>query len=315
MEKTKILVIAGPTAVGKSSYALNLASRFEKYFSSSHIINADAMAVYKGMEIMSASPLKKDKQLIAHHLYNYVENNEEYNVQRYRTDLDSCIKTILDKSSNPLIIIVGGSCQYISSVIENIQYPEFQNDPIVRKKHEELYDINPKAYFDETISLDPELASFIKLNDKKRLVRAREVMEITGEKMSYWKAISKSKPSLYDFFGVYAVEDRDVLRLRIQERVEMMLLQGLVNEVKSVLEQDKKPSKTASCTIGFPEISSYLRGEISLDFAKEKIFIRSCQLAKRQRTWFKNKEYLKPYHLIDDRESLEKDIVNYYKLR
>lgn len=270
----KVVVITGPTAVGKTKLSIAIAQRLH-----TEIINGDAYQVYQKMDIGTAKPNEKERRGITHHLLSYVDPASEYSVADYQRDVRNCIRDLLKRKKIPLI--VGGSGLYIDAVIKDYRFYEkkraFDDSETIYQSvsNEELYRILQQ--------LDSEVAKRIHPNNRKRVLRAIEQCKSPIEKDSR----SHRNDYHYETLLIFLNDDRMSLYSRINQRVDEMIQQGLIDEVKAIGISGF--SLTSQAAIGYKECLSYLQGEISLENMIELIKQHSRHYAKRQFTWFKNK--------------------------
>lgn len=284
MSKPKIIVICGPTASGKTSLSIELAKKIN-----GEIISADSMQIYKDMNIGTAKPTIEEMQGIKHYLLDFVSPDERYSVADYTKDAKKAIEEILKKGKTP--IIVGGTGLYIDSLIYGIEYQEIQFDEKYRKELEIKADQNGlQELFEEAKKIDPKAVEKISPNDKKRILRILEIYNATGKTKTEQNIESRQKEVEYDYH-VYALNwDRQVLYDRINKRVDIMIQNGLIQEVKNILKKYNK-FPTAMQGLGYKEVVAYLNGEYTEEEMIEKIKMESRRYAKRQLTWFrKNKQ-------------------------
>ena len=284
MSKPKIIVICGPTASGKTSLSIELAKKIN-----GEIISADSMQIYKDMNIGTAKPTIEEMQGIKHYLLDFVSPDERYSVADYTKDAKKAIEEILKKGKTP--IIVGGTGLYIDSLIYGIEYQEIQFDEKYRKELEIKADQNGlQELFEEAKKIDPKAVEKISPNDKKRILRILEIYNATGKTKTEQNIESRQKEVEYDYH-VYALNwDRQVLYDRINKRVDIMIQNGLIQEVKNILKKYNK-FPTAMQGLGYKEVVAYLNGEYTEEEIIEKIKMESRRYAKRQLTWFrKNKQ-------------------------
>ena len=288
----KVIVILGQTAVGKTSMSIKLA----KYLNT-EIINGDAMQVYKELNIVTDKITDEKMQGVKHHLLNIKSIDENYSVEEYQSNIRSLITKINEKGKIP--IIVGGTGLYIKAALydytfekENISNIEVEKQ-YEDKTNDELYDI--------LLSLDPKSAEKIHKNNRRRVLRAIAIYNLTGNKKS--EIIESQKHELlYDALLIGLDLDKQTINNKIDNRIEEMFREGLVDEIKN-----NPTSTTASKAIGYNEVSSYLNNEISLNEAKELMKIHTHQYAKRQRTWFKNQFVV---NWVNNDENAFESIIN-----
>ncbi len=304
MEKIKVVVVAGPTASGKTALGVEIAKAYN-----GEVVSADSMQIYKGMDIATAKPTKEEMQGVSHHLIDFLERDRAFSVADYVELAGEKIRDIHSRGKLP--VIVGGTGLYISSLIDNIQFPDIKSDPNIRKKIEE--EINEKgceAVFERLKECDPETASELHPNNTVRVIRALEVFEITGRKLSEFKEESRLVPSPYDalIFGLN-YNDRQKLYDRINLRVDIMAENGLVEEAREVYEAGEM--KTSANAIGFKELIPYFKNEADLQECIDKIKQETRRYAKRQLTWFRKNAKIH-WIMLDEFDNKEK-ILDYCK--
>ncbi len=278
---SRVIVIAGPTASGKTNLSIELAKRLN-----GEIISADSMQIYKYMDIGTAKPTVAEMQGIKHYLIDEVLPSEEFNVVKFKELAEKYIEEIIARGKLP--IIVGGTGLYISSLIDNINFSESECDWELReslKKEAEEY--GAQYLHDKLKQVDEEAANNIHPNNIKRVIRALEVYYQTEKPITYHNEMSKVVPSKYDFLLIGLTMDRQLLYDRINKRVDIMLENGLVEEVEKLVKLGFADSITSMQGIGYKEILAYLNGENSLEEAVEIIKRDSRRYAKRQLTWFR----------------------------
>jgi len=282
----KVIVIAGPTASGKTDLAIKLAHEIN-----GEIISADSMQIYRGMDIGTAKPTMEERQGIPHYLIDIVDPDEEYSVAHFQRDAKNCIREILNSGKVP--IVAGGTGLYINSLVYNINFSETTADWEYRKQLEEIArDKGPEELHRFLQKVDPVSAEKIHPNNIKRVIRALEVFKTTGKPISQHQLESRTEKPEYEF-KIFGLEmDRKILYERINKRVDKMMEIGLYEEVESLLEK-YSPDLVSLQGIGYKEIISAIKGEYSLEEAVEKIKLNTRHLAKRQITWFKKTENLR----------------------
>ncbi len=271
----KVVAIVGATASGKTSYSIELAKKIN-----GEIISADSRLVYKNFNIATAKPTVEEREGIPHYMIDIVEPYEDYSVGLYVEDAKRCIEDIVSRGKTP--IIVGGTGLYLNALLMNYDFPKIKPDYELRKKFE-----NDDAIYEKLLSLDPDYASKVERNDRKKIIRALEVITLTGEKISQTK-----KTQEYDVEWIGLNFERDELYDRINRRVDIMLENGLVDETKSLLEKYGRIDNLLY-TIGYQEIISYLDGELSLCESIDMLKQNTRRYAKRQLTWFRRNENIK----------------------
>ncbi len=283
----EVIVIAGPTASGKTSLSIELAKLLD-----GEIISADSMQVYKYMDIGTAKPSTEEMQGIRHYLIDELLPNEEFNVVKFKELAEKYIEIILKKDKQP--IIVGGTGLYISSLINNINFSETGSDWELRKQLDREAEEHGPVYIHDRLKLvDPASAANIHPNNVKRVIRALEVYHQTQKPISYHNEKSRETPPKYEFILLGLTMEREKLYDRINKRVDIMLENGLIDEVGRLVELGYADSITSMQGIGYKEILSYLRKEITLEEAVETVKRESRRYAKRQITWFKRIKEIK----------------------
>lgn len=284
MEEQKcidVVAIVGPTASGKTALSIKMAKAFD-----GEIINGDSMQVYKGLDIGTAKIREEEMEGIPHHLLSFKEPTESFSVAEYQRLVRDKIEEI--QSRRKLPIIVGGTGLYIQAVLYDFQFTEEKVDEEARKKYyEELERIGPKAMHEKLAALDPETAKSIHPNNTRRVIRALELIELHGiSKQS--EELNRGNIPLYNHLIIGMNIDREELYKRINERVDFMMEQGLLDEVRSLWERNIRDVQAVKA-IGYKELYDYLDGRITLEEAVEQIKQNSRRYAKRQLTYFRNK--------------------------
>ncbi len=279
--KSKILLIYGPTASGKSLFAIKLAKKIN-----GEIVNADSMQVYKELKILSARPLKKDFQKIKHHLYGFQSVKKNFSTGDWIKLVNQKILEIKKKKKVP--ILVGGTGLYFKTLIEGLV--NIPNIPIkFRKKIRSLHKkIGSKKFFSELIKIDPLAKNYLNLSDTQRVIRAYEIKIFTKKSMYLWFKNTKSNYKKESFFKIYIDYPRNDLLKRIHNRVREMIKKGAISEVQKFIRLKVAKDKSASKAIGIKEIREYLENKIPVKDVIEKISIKTRQYAKRQSTWGRN---------------------------
>jgi tRNA dimethylallyltransferase len=300
IREPKMILILGVTASGKGRLAFNLAKHI-----GAEIISIDSMKVYRRMDIGTAKPPKRARAAIKYHLIDVVEPSDSFSVGMFLEHALSAVKQI--KRRNSPIVAVGGTALYIKALL----YGLFEGpgiDEKIRKKLQQQAEVKGlKQLYQQLESIDPITAQRIHPNDAKRIIRALEVYELTGKPISslqqQWK-----RDTMYNWTIIGLRSEKTDANHRINSRVKKMVATGLVDEVKSLLAEDKPLSKQARCAIGYAEIIDYINGKTSLEDATERIKKNTRRLAKNQRTWFKtfkNVNWLD----IEPEEPLEKTLA------
>ena len=276
--RSKIILIYGPTASGKSDFAIKLAKKIN-----GEIINADSMQVYKDLQILTARPLKKDFQKIKHHLYGFQKSNKEFSSGDW---LKIAIKKINEiKKRKKIPILVGGTGLYFKALTDGLV--KIPNIPIrfrnkIRALHKSL---GQKNFYLKLLKLDPNSRDRINPTDAQRSIRAYEVKKFTKKSLHEWYKNTKSNFNDSDFFKIYIDYPRQDLIQRISKRTDQMIKIGAINEVKRFIKLKVKKDKSVNKAIGINEIKEHLNSKKELSDIKEKISIKTRQYAKRQSTW------------------------------
>lgn len=297
--KPKVIVICGPTASGKTALSIELAKQID-----GEIVSADSMQIYKEMDIGSAKPTKEEMQGIKHYLLDFVSPKDRYSVADYKKDAIIAIKEILAKGKTP--IIVGGTGLYVDSLIYNIDYPEIEFDEEYRKQLEQRVEKEGlQTLYEEAIQIDKQAMEKISSNDQKRILRVLEVYHQTGKTKTEQEIESRKQEVPYDYY-VYALNmPREILYNRINRRVDIMVEQGLIDEVKGITKKYEE-YPTSMQALGYKEIKEYLDGVLTKEEAIEKVKQETRRYAKRQLTWFrKNKQTIWLEALGDRQKNIE----------
>lgn len=281
--KAKIVCVVGPTASGKTAFAIKLAKE-----RNGEIVSCDSMQIYKYMDIGTAKPSKEEREQVPHHMIDFVHPDTNYSVADFVSDARECIDDILSRGKLP--VLCGGTGLYIDSIVNNIDYGEELRDD---KYREELWEIaekegNEKLY-NMLCSKDKEAAEKIHPNNVKRVIRALEICKAGGMTKTESDRISVKEP-LYDAEIIGLTMDREKLYDRINRRVDKMLEEGLLEETKRLIELGIKRDSTAMQAIGYKELLLYIDGKCTFEEAVEKLKMESRRYAKRQLTWFKRNE-------------------------
>ena len=276
--KSKIILIFGPTASGKSSFAIKVAKKIN-----GEIINADSMQVYKQLNILTARPKKKDQKNIKHHLYGFQSVTKKFSTGAWLKLVKSKIKEIQKRNKVP--ILVGGTGLYFKSITEGlVKMPNislrFRNKVRLLQKR-----VGQKKFYQNLIKIDPLAKNQINPNDVQRTIRAFEIKKFTKKSITQWFKRTKILFDPTSFVKIYIDFPREELVNRIKKRVDRMFKDGAVLEVKKFNRLKIKKDNSSKKVIGIEEISKLLNGELNLIEAKERIFIKTRQYAKRQTTW------------------------------
>jgi len=273
----KIIVIIGPTASGKSDLAMRIARKI-----GGEIISADSRQIYRGMDIGTAKPSLDEQKTVNHHLINVVNPNQEYTIQDFKKDALRAIYRIILKGKQP--ILVGGTGLYISSIVNNLKIPRVKENKNLRAKLEkEIKRYGLAHIFSKLIKLDPEAAYIVDPKNPRRVIRALEIALETGLPFSAQRKIGKP---LFDFTEIGLLKPDEELKEIIKTRIKVMMGNGLLAEVKNLVKNYGYNAKPFDA-IGYREIISYLKGEMTLEQAVDSMVKNTQRYAKRQMTWFK----------------------------
>lgn len=313
MDKKSLIVILGPTAVGKTELSIKLAKKLD-----TEIISGDSMLVYKGFDIGTAKPDMEERDGVPHSLIDILEPNEGFNVTDFQRLAADEITRISEKGHIP--ILAGGTGLYIKSLLEGYKFNSNGEDKEYRESLERLAEEKGKAYLHDMLEkVDPKMAARLHVNDIRRVIRALEVQHLGSESLSESREADNGSEAelVYDAYVVGLKRDRQALYDRINLRVDIMMEKGLEQEVRSLLDSGV-PSDTQSMKgIGYKEMVRYIEGETSLEKAVSDIKKFSRHFAKRQITWYKKMPYIHWYDVdnVDGNILLEqvyKDVAGYF---
>ena len=291
----KVIVITGPTAVGKTKLSIEIAKSLQ-----TDIINGDAYQIYQKMNIGTAKPTDDEKQGVTHHYMDFLDSSKTYSIAEFQKGVRECIDDLTSKNKVPLI--VGGSGLYIDSVIKNYQFLEEK-----RSNEQSKYDSLTNEELHQVLAnLDPDKASEIHPNNRKRVLRAIELISSNVDNTSR----SKKNELVYDALIIFLNDNRESLYDRINKRVDKMLADGLIEEVKNIGINNY--SMTSKVAIGYKEVIQYLNNEIDYNEMVELIKKNSRHYAKRQFTWFKNQDNCQVVNI--NLEDFNKTIDEVYNL-
>ncbi|HHV78225.1 MAG TPA: tRNA (adenosine(37)-N6)-dimethylallyltransferase MiaA [Firmicutes bacterium] len=280
MPEDPLLVITGPTASGKTAVSIRVALEL-----GGEIISADSVQVYRHLNIGSAKPTREEMMGVPHHLIDIIDPDEKFSVADYRTVAEKAINEVRRRGRVP--IVCGGTIFYIRALVGGYAFPEHGFDPGVRERLRQKYSLlGVERLRQDLQAVDPEAARRIHPNDIRRAIRALEVYEITGRRISdsWGKADVLRVPAVMVAMDV----EREELYSRIEERVERMLSAGLVEETRRILEMGYPANSGALHSVGYAEVIAYLKGECTLEEARRLIVRNTKHLAKRQLTWLRN---------------------------
>ncbi|WP_312045995.1 tRNA (adenosine(37)-N6)-dimethylallyltransferase MiaA [Anaerotignum sp.] len=279
--KKPLVMIGGPTACGKTAMSIALAKRIN-----GEVISGDSMQIYRYMDIGTAKVTEEEKQGIPHYLVDELNPDEEYNVMIFQQKAKAYMNEIWAKGKIP--IIVGGTGFYMNALLYDTDFTETENDTSFRKEcYKQAQSEGAEVLFERLKKIDPEYAQTIHANNVKRVARALEYHFLTGEKFSQHNAEQKEKESPYQAAVIILTMEREKLYQRINHRVDLMMEQGLLAEVKGLLEKGYSPDLVSMQGLGYKEFIPYFRGECSLDDSVEQLKKGTRHFAKRQLTWFR----------------------------
>jgi len=305
-QQSKIILISGPTASGKSNFAVKIAKKID-----GEIINADSMQVYKKLKILTARPKKKEEKNIRHHMYGVIDLNKRFSTGQWLKIAIKKIKEIKNRKKIP--ILVGGTGLYFQSLINGlVKIPKiplkFRNKiRLIQKQN------GQKKFYKQLLKIDPKIKNKFDPNDIQRTIRAFEIKSYT--KISMYEWLKKTKPEFKDdeFLKLYVDFKREELIKRISLRATKMIKDGAIKEVKEFIKLKVKKNLSVNRVIGIDELTQYLVGKINLDQAKELITIKTRQYAKRQATWARSRmtywEKINPTKITDYIKKLNKSSV------
>ena len=310
MDKQKLVVITGPTAVGKTKLSIELAKQI-----GGEIISADSMQVYKYMNI-GTDKISPDKMGgVPHHLIDFLDPHEDFNVFTFQKLVKEAIADIASRGKVP--IIVGGTGFYIQAVLYDIDFTETDEDESYRHELEERARAEGVHVLHEELkAVDPESAIAIHENNSKRVIRALEYYKKTGKKISQHNTEQHARTSPYDFKYFVLTDDRSVLYERIEKRVDQMIEEGLESEVKKLLAMDIPKDATSMQGLGYREMIGFLEGEYDLEKAVYLIKRNTRHFAKRQLTWFKRERdviWIDKQEFGRDDEKILKEMIRIYE--
>jgi len=300
----KVILIAGPTASGKSDLAIFLAKKLR-----GEIINADSMQVYKEVKILSARPIKYQK--IKHHFYGFFSVKKKFSTGDWLKLTEKKIRDILKRKKIP--IVVGGTGLYFKAITDGMakipNISQAKRNQIIK----EFNKLGPDLFYKKLINLDPKIKNIIKLNDKQRMIRFYEIVKFTNKSILDWQKNTKNNLSDLEFKKIYLNIPRENLLKKIEVRFNKMIKSGALNEVKKFKKLKLKPSLSANHILGIKEIQMFLDKKISLNEAVNLSIIRTRQYVKRQLTWFRGQ--MKDWTEFNDsnQSNLRKKILKYIR--
>ena len=284
--KPKLVCVVGPTASGKTAYAIELAKARD-----GEIISCDSMQIYKYMDIGTAKPTAEERAAVPHHMVDFVDPNTDYSVADFAAEARRCIADVLGRGRLP--VLCGGTGLYVDSILNGIDFSEDRRDDEYRAELRQLAEERGNdAVYAQLVEADPEEAEKVHPNNLKRVIRALEICKTSG--MTKTEADRRAVGGRsYDAELIGLTAERETLYGRINERVDRMMEQGLLDEVRKILDMNVRRNSTAMQAIGYKELIEYLDGRCGLDEAVETIKRESRRYAKRQLTWFKRNKNIK----------------------
>ena len=298
--KQPLIILTGPTAVGKTALSVRLAKALD-----GEIISADSMQIYRRMDIGSAKVTKEEMEGVPHHLIDCLEPWQECSVSVFQELAKEAVKDIASRKKVP--IVAGGTGFYIQALLYDIDFKETQEDTQIRRELDEIGKEKGAEFLHGLLrEVDPESAEAIHPNNRKRVIRALEYYRQTGEKISVHNETERQKDSPYDFFYYVLTTDRPALYERIDRRVDEMMEAGLVDEVKKLREMGCFREMVSMQGLGYKEIMDYLDGKCSLEEAVYILKRDTRHFAKRQLTWFRRERDVRWLNLPDFENSRER---------
>ncbi len=281
----KLLIIAGPTASGKTALGITLAKRMN-----GEIVSADSMQIYRGMDIGTAKATAEEQAAVPHHMLDLLEPGENYSVSRYVEDATAVCEALFERGKQP--VVVGGTGLYIDALLAGRNFAGTPDDGSLRKALNEEYErIGGEAMLQRLHAVDADRASRLASTDRRRIIRALEVYHLTGKSISAHDEESRQQPAAYEsLYVVLNYSNRAKLYERIEQRVDQMCEDGLFEETERLLNSGVPDESTCMQAIGYRQAAQALRGEITRDEAVAQIKQATRRYAKRQLTWFRRRE-------------------------
>ncbi|MDD4199897.1 MAG: tRNA (adenosine(37)-N6)-dimethylallyltransferase MiaA [Eubacteriales bacterium] len=301
MKKPHILVVAGPTAVGKTAFAIKLANIFN-----GEIVSCDSMQLYKYMDIGSAKPDTRERQMAVHHLVDFLDPRDDFSVAEYQKLALETIKDIISRGKLP--VISGGTGLYLNSILYDMNFADTPKNEEYRNKLKEISESDsPQTLHEMLRAADADAAELIHPNNIKKIIRALERLKEGEAQISRFSDIVAENTD-FEPIMICLTRDRDELYERINVRVDKLLDDGLIDEVKRIMDMGLTPDDISMKGIGYKEIFDFLRGEISLEECVELIKKNTRHYAKRQLTWFRRydkMEWINLSEYLNDQDALE----------
>lgn len=309
-ERTRILVIAGPTASGKSALAVNLAEKL-----GGEIISCDSMQIYRGMDIGSAKPTKEEQARVPHHMIDVADPKEAFSAAKYARMARKAIREIAGRGKLP--VVCGGTGLYLNGILYEMDFGDGPEDPDLRRRLERrAEEEGGKALHRELAALDPAAAARIHPNNVKKIIRALERLQLGEERVQEFQDIRRENPEI-DPVLIGLTMDRKKLYGRIERRVEDMMARGLMEEVRRLAAQGLTAEDISMQGIGYKELSAFFSGENTLEEAVAQIKKNTRHYAKRQLTWFRRYRGMVWFDLTDDdaEQTITGDVLQWLKKR
>ena len=302
--KPKLVIVLGPTAVGKSELALELGQRFH-----GEIVNADSQQVYRYMDIGTGKPSRGDRERVPHHLIDLVDPDQEFNAALFRRSAAQAIEEIHRCGKN--IVVCGGTGLYLKALTRGL-FTGPGPDPEIRRALEEVIHQDGLAkLYQRLVAIDASVTSSIHPNDRQRIIRALEIFEITGRPLSAWQKEHSFKEEPFEVVMLGLMRERAELYDRINRRSERMIQAGLPEEVRDLVTRgfglDLKPLRS----VGYRQMGAVIRGELDLTQALEKMKQETRRLAKRQLTWFRQDGEIRWYHPEEQKEDIFQAVAEF----
>lgn len=303
--KKPLIVIVGPTAVGKTALSIDLAKHFN-----AEIISGDSMQVYKGMDIGTAKITQEETQGIPHHMLDIMPPDEEFNALKFKTLAEAQIDQILERNHIPMI--VGGTGLYVNGLLYNYQFTGDRDNSYRDKIYDDLHKNEIDSSYQELISIRPDLQGVIFPNDHFRIARALEIIKTNGKENLKNFDMTSNYDTQYQLCLIGLNMNRETLYKRINQRVNIMIDKGLIEEVEKLLEQGYNKEIKAFKAIGYKEIISYIEGTLTLEGATDLLKKNTRHFAKRQLTWFRRDPNIKWFFVDEvDYQGLLNNTIEY----
>lgn len=290
-----VIVIAGPTAVGKTEYAIELAKEIN-----GEIVSCDSMQIYKYLDIGSAKPTSEEREKAVHHLIDFVNPKDSFSVADYAVLARKIIDDILKRGRR--VIVVGGTGLYLNSLIYDMDFSGTYKNDELRKKYELIANEKGKNYLYQILKeKDEAMANKIHFNNVRKIIRALEIIDLGGSNLKEFSRVEEKKSS-YSFKLICLNRERKELYNRINLRVDKLIEAGLLEEVKHLMSMGLDENSQSMKGIGYKEIIEYLKGEVTFDEAVEKLKQNTRRYAKRQLTWFRRYQDMEWINLTDKKD-------------